>query len=140
MLNVQIGNNTPTKVTKSEHGTVDVSYDVSEPTYVYLYASTSGGNAARLNRAGTAGANSVLLYGYKVTIGGTGINAIRMEAENGKVFELNGRQVKTPGKGVYIINGRKVVVKLSDYTVLFVRSTAKLKNRYHSLVAILYSL
>ena len=111
VLNVQIGNNTPTKVTKSERGTVDVSYDVSEPTYVYLYASTSGGNAARLNRAGTAGANSVLLYGYKVTIGGTGINAIRMEAENGKVFELNGRQVKTPGKGVYIINGRKVVVK-----------------------------
>ena len=111
VLNVQIGNNTPTKVTKSERGTVDVSYDVSEPTYVYLYASTSGGNAARLNRAGTAGANSVLLYGYKVTIGGTGINAIRMEAENGKVFELNGRQVKKPGKGVYIINGRKVVVK-----------------------------
>jgi hypothetical protein len=34
-----------------------------------------------------------------------------MEAENGKVFELNGRQVKKPGKGVYIINGRKVVVK-----------------------------
>jgi hypothetical protein len=34
-----------------------------------------------------------------------------MEAENGKVFDLNGRQVKTPGKGVYIINGRKVVVK-----------------------------
>ena len=111
VLNVQIGNNTPTKVTKSERGTVDVSYDVSEPTYVYLYASTSGGNTARLNRAGTAGANSVLLYGYKVTIGGTGINAIRMEAENGKVFDLNGRQVKTPGKGVYIINGRKVVVK-----------------------------
>ena len=111
VLNVQIGNNTPTKVTKSERGTVDVSYDVSEPTYVYLYASTSGGNAARLNRAGTAGANSVLLYGYKVTIGGTGINAIRMEAENGKVFDLNGRQIKTPGKGVYIINGKKVVVK-----------------------------
>lgn len=111
VLMVQIGNNIPTKVTKSERGTVDVSYDVSEPTYVYLYARTADGSAARLNRAGTAGANSVLLYGYKVTIGGTGINAIRMEAENGKVFDLNGRQVKTPGKGVYIINGRKVVVK-----------------------------
>ena len=43
--------------------------------------------------------------------GVTGINAIRKEAENGKVYDLNGRQVKTPRKGVYIINGKKVVVK-----------------------------
>ena len=51
---------------------------------------------------------------HDITIIGSytsGINAIRMDAENGKVFDLNGRQVKTPGKGVYIINGRKVVVK-----------------------------
>jgi hypothetical protein len=41
----------------------------------------------------------------------TGIDAIRTEAENGNVYDLNGRQVKTPRKGVYIINGRKVVVK-----------------------------
>ena len=51
---------------------------------------------------------------HDITIIGSytsGINAIRMDAENGKVFDLNGRQVKTPGKGVYIINGRKVVIK-----------------------------
>ena len=51
---------------------------------------------------------------HDITIVGSytsGINAIRMEAENGKVFDLNGRQVKTPGKGVYIINGRKVAIK-----------------------------
>ena len=43
--------------------------------------------------------------------GTTGIDAIRTEIENGNVYDLNGRQVKTPRKGVYIINGRKVVVK-----------------------------
>jgi hypothetical protein len=43
--------------------------------------------------------------------GVTGINAIRMEAENGKVYDLNGHQVKNPRKGVYIMNGKKVVVK-----------------------------
>ena len=51
---------------------------------------------------------------HDITIIGSytsGINTIRMDAENGKVFDLNGRQVKTPGKGVYIINGRKVVIK-----------------------------
>ena len=41
----------------------------------------------------------------------TGIDAIRKDAEDGKVYDLSGRQVKTPRKGVYIINGKKVVVK-----------------------------
>jgi hypothetical protein len=110
VLMVQIGNNTPMKVTQSERGTVDVTYDVTEPTYVYLYARTADDSAARLNRA-SAGENSVLLYGYEVSIDATGINAIRKEAENGKVFDLNGRQVKNPSKGIYIINGKKVLVK-----------------------------
>ena len=112
VLNVQVGNSTPTKVQKSERGTADVEYNVNAPTYVYLYASTQSGSAARLDRAGTAGANSVLLYGYKVTIGGTGIQLIdkgQLPIDN--YYDLNGRKVKTPRKGVYIINGRKVVVK-----------------------------
>ena len=43
--------------------------------------------------------------------GTTGIDAIRTEAENGNVYDLNGRQVKNPRKGVYIINGKKMIVK-----------------------------
>ena len=42
----------------------------------------------------------------------SGINVINKEKiKNCDIYNLNGRQVKTPGKGVYIINGRKVVVK-----------------------------
>ena len=56
--------------------------------------------------------NSVLLYGHKVTIVGTGIIELKNSKVEGlKYYDLNGRQVKTPGKGVYIINGRKVLVK-----------------------------
>ncbi len=69
VLNVQIGNSAPTKITMTERGTADVEYHVSAPTYVYLYASTSDGSAARLDRAPSATANSILLYGYKVTFG-----------------------------------------------------------------------
>ena len=65
VLNVQIGKEEATKVTQSERGTVDVPYKVKETTYVYLYASTSGASA-RLHRAPSADANSVLLYGYKI--------------------------------------------------------------------------
>jgi len=112
VLNVQIGNGAPTQVKKSERGTVEVEYNVSAPTYVYLYASTESGASARLYRGPSAGANSVLLYGYKVQVGGTGIEELKNgKMEELKYYDLNGRKVKTPRKGVYIINGKKVVVK-----------------------------
>lgn len=41
----------------------------------------------------------------------TDIQSIRMKAENNKVFDLSGRQVKGHGKGVYITNGKKILVK-----------------------------
>ena len=63
-LNVQIGKGEPTKVTKPEREPIDIKYKVSEPTYVYIYASTSDGKA--LTRA--AAENCVLLYGYSVTL------------------------------------------------------------------------
>ena len=112
VLNVQIGNSTPTQVKKTERGTVEVEYNVSAPTYVYLYASTESGASARLYRGPSAGANSVLLYGYKVQVGGTGIEELKNgKMEELKYYDLYGRKVKTPKKGVYIINGKKVIVK-----------------------------
>ncbi|GEM_PF-1097496 len=69
VLNVQVGNSAPTKITKSERGTADVAFNITEPTYVYLYASTD----ASVNRAPSVADNSVLLYGYKVTLGASAI-------------------------------------------------------------------
>ena len=112
VLNVQIGNGAPTQVKKTERGTAEVEYNVSAPTYVYLYASTESGASARLYRGPSAGVNSVLLYGYKVQVGGTGIEELKNgKMEELKYYDLNGRKVKTPRKGIYIINGLKVVVK-----------------------------
>lgn len=42
----------------------------------------------------------------------TGIDSVTRDAlKDGKVYDLNGRQVKTAKKGVFIVNGKKVVVK-----------------------------
>ena len=111
MLNVQIGNGEPTKITKSERGTADVPYNVTDPTYVYLYASTSGASGAPQRAAAT---NSVLLYSYKVDVLVNGISVVTYDnMENAKWYDMNGRQL--PGKptkrGLYIVNGHKVVVK-----------------------------
>ena len=41
----------------------------------------------------------------------TGINAVKADFENGSVYNLNGQKVQKAQKGLYIINGKKVVVK-----------------------------
>lgn len=117
VLNVQIGNAAPTKITKTERGTVEVPYNVTEPTYVYLYASTEDSDAARIYGAPSVDTNSVLLYGYKVTVGGTGISLIPLN-KTVDVYDLQGNKVRSNAasleglaKGIYIIHGRKVVVK-----------------------------
>ena len=42
----------------------------------------------------------------------TGINAVsKAQVENGEVYNLNGQRVSKPAKGLYIVNGKKVVIK-----------------------------
>ena len=59
----------------------------------------------------------MLLYGYKVTLGGTGIGLVQYDKPV-DVYNLQGQKVRSGvsslaglPKGVYIINGSKVVVK-----------------------------
>ena len=47
-----------------------------------------------------------------MTLGeGSGINAVFADQKTGRIFDLQGRRVLTPGKGLYIRNGKKVVMK-----------------------------
>ena len=45
--------------------------------------------------------------------GTTGINTLNVEREtlNGEVYNLNGQRVAQPTKGLYIVNGKKVIIK-----------------------------
>lgn len=45
-------------------------------------------------------------------LGATGINEVKASAENnGEIYNLNGQRVATPAKGLYIMNGKKVIFK-----------------------------
>ena len=41
----------------------------------------------------------------------TGINTVNAKAENGEVYNLQGQKVEKAQKGLYIVNGKKMVVK-----------------------------
>ena len=56
-------------------------------------------------------AETTVRYTLKVTVP-TGIDAIMNNADdNEKVFDIQGRKVNKAAKGIYIVNGKKVVVK-----------------------------
>ena len=110
-LVVQVGNQTPMIATKTEQGDVVVNYDVVEDTYVYIYA-IIGSSAAPSQRV--ASDNVVKIYGITVTPGATGINDVERGTLNvERYYTLDGRKVDgVPAKkGIYIQNGRKIVVK-----------------------------
>ncbi|MBR1447145.1 MAG: hypothetical protein IJ588_00135 [Prevotella sp.] len=67
--------------------------------------------AILLAKGGSATQGLDLVYIVKVGDIDTGINTLKAEIENGSVYNLNGQKVQKAQKGLYIINGKKVVVK-----------------------------
>ena len=108
-LVVQVGSGTPMLASKTEKGDVVFSYDVTEDTYVYIYA-ILGSSAARTTRAASDG--DVRIYAVTVSPGATSIGSITVEGNaNTPVYNLSGQQLAAPHKGLNIIGGKKVVVK-----------------------------
>ena len=110
-LVVQVGNNTPMIASKTEKGDVVFSYDVTDDTYVYIYAIIGSSNA-RMTRASSD--DVVKIYGITVSPGATGIMEVKHEATaKSRYYTLDGRQIvgKPTTKGIYVIEGRKVMVK-----------------------------
>ena len=64
---------------------------------------------------GTSAGYAITTVNFTVTVGtetGTGIDEVESESEMVKtIYDLLGRKVENPSKGIYIINGKKVLVK-----------------------------
>ena len=65
-----------------------------------------------LDRLSIRSANAMGGFGPKAHIAGTtGIQTVKRNADNDIIYNLQGVRVKKPGKGIYIINGKKTIVK-----------------------------
>lgn len=93
---------------------VQVSYDVATPQYVYIYNNQYTGDEkkAPARARAMAGKSWLKIYGMKITPQEpTGIRNIFVDSEGRPVtvYDMNGRKVNYPGKGVYIVNGKKIM-------------------------------
>lgn len=116
-LAVRIGDGTPTYAVCDERWDIYVSYDVTEPTYVYIYA--VGDNAALvrayINEESETDGDALFIYGISV-LPGDDIDAIGNVRTDSNVqdqwYDLSGKAVAMPRQnGIYIRNGRKVMIK-----------------------------
>jgi hypothetical protein len=65
-----------------------------------------------LDRLSIRSANAMGGFGPKAHVAGTtGIQTVKRNADNDIINNLQGVRVKKPGKGIYIINGKKTIVK-----------------------------
>ena len=121
VLKVRVGDNAPAQMEVNGKTKVSFSYDVSEPTMVFIYGSIAAAGAKGVMKA--AGTDALKIYGIEVTSETNGIEAIdngQLTIDNSPVYNLNGQRVESSKfnvqnsklpKGVYIQNGKKVLVK-----------------------------
>lgn len=113
-LAVKIGEEEAKYYAADMQGRVQVPYDVATTQYVYIYNSqyTGGEKKAPTRTRAMAGKSWLKIYGMKVTPQEpTGIHNIFVDSEGRPVavYDMNGRKVNNPGKGVYIVNGKKIM-------------------------------
>lgn len=111
MLSVKVGDAEAQNEVMSERGTVTVDYDVTAPTYVYIYSTANAALARRV----AASDNCVKLWGITVKPNiATGItDSVQMASDNKLCYSLDGRRQQNmpTKKGLYIVNGKKMIVK-----------------------------
>ena len=122
---VKIGASEPKKVETTTKQQMTIPYEVSEATRIYVYAAKAEGstNAAparvtsiQPHRAAYANDDAVKIFGLTINVdeNASGISAPTVaESSCQSIWHtLDGRRITNPvQKGIYITNGRKVVVK-----------------------------
>lgn len=100
-------------MTKANPNTVDGDYysltKKNERMAFYRYVGTNlQGFRARIEKSDAPQGANALTIRFNTT---TGIEEVLSAFQNGTAYDLSGRRVATPEKGLYIVNGRKVFIK-----------------------------
>ena len=91
-------------------GTVYTLQYLDNTLGLYRYTGTTvKGGKAYYHRADGAAAPMGFVFDFEGQT--TGVERIEVNAENQVIYDLSGRRVAKAGKGLYIINGKKVLVK-----------------------------
>ena len=115
------------ELTFTDKGVVETPSALGTP-FVGVYAETSGEgkymvSADKTFAKGEAGAVVKTFHAYLESAGSDALsiayddetdgihNVNRNESESSKCYTLSGQQVKQPTRGLYIVNGKKVIVK-----------------------------
>lgn len=108
-IKVKVGSNDPIEMMLTGKVEAKFPYNVTEPTYVFVYASSFTGLAP--GRASAAGSDVLRIYGLSWD-DTTGIDELNSDAtQDAPVYNLRGQRLSAPQKGINIVGGRKVVVK-----------------------------
>lgn len=123
-LGVKIGTSDIQTLRVSERSTVYITCEVSEPTFVYVFATPSEedthSGAKALNAQVPATTNSVLVYGFSISDQEPSVTAVAnidsatAETDSTEIYDLQGRRVtgREDGlaRGLYIVNGKKILI------------------------------
>ena len=123
-VSVKIGDDEPLYYTKDSKGDITIDYNVSENTYVYIYASEPENEQQSIRRtkaSAPATGNSVKIYSIGVNPETVGIEDVNVDNEDlspiTEYYRLDGMRIETPTiPGIYIArhaNGKstKILVK-----------------------------
>ena len=123
-VSVKIGDEEPLYYTKDSKGDITIDYNVSENTYVYIYASEPENEQQSIRSAkasAPATGNSVKIYSIGVNPETLGIEEVDVDKEElspiTEYYRLDGTRIKTPtAPGIYVArhaNGKstKILVK-----------------------------
>jgi hypothetical protein len=113
-LAVKTGNADAKTYTQATKGDITINYDVTENTYVYIYAVDADNQQQSISMDITdASDNAVKVYSITVTPSVTAIESVAANSSAsafGKVYSIDGKQISAPQKGLSIL-------KMSDGTI-----------------------
>ena len=102
------------------NGLIGTFSEMKAPTDTWVL---SNNKLYTVNSEVTVGANKAWIVPNKVVNNGargtkfiafdeaTGIKAVSETLNAGKMYDLSGREVSHPTKGIYVVNGKKVIIK-----------------------------